>query len=492
LSLKRDSIALFSAKLISGLVSIFSVALLSRFLDIADYGLYRQWIVVTSFFTSVLSFGFPAAITYFLPRVKTQKEETLWLTNIIFSIATISVVFVLSTPLVGYAVASLFSNDTLFKYNYLLTLSVAISLLIQIFPNLFIVKKNTRAILLFAIAPNVIWFLILIFLVILKVSLEAYVFALLIKPVLDLFIGCLYSGRIFRFQEIDWKFVKDIMKFSLPLGLSAIVGTIMLYTDKFVVGSMLTPKEFAVFVNGAYEIPFIGLITASLFTVLTPRLTKAFFEERFETVRMDWMKAGKTLIPIMISISCVIVFFAEPVVLALYSEKYLEAVPLFMVYQSMGVIRIYSYSSLFVASGKTKLYLLNVILSASLNLLLDIIMVRSFGAIGAALATVISTFVLMALQIFQVKNITKSRKFSDTFPFNSFFGSICLSSIIVGCVFLIARFVSGNLIVQFCFAFIAFLCSFYVLSKIVSNDIMKALFSILRDFSRKFLKRGIR
>jgi len=489
LSLKKDSIVLFVARLISGLSGLFAVALLSRFLDVKDYGLYRQWIVVTTFLTSILTLGFPAAITYFLPRAKDKDEEISWMTNIAASISTVGIVLLLATPLIGFSVSRLFGNDALFRYEYLLTLSVALSLFIQIFPNLFVVRKNRKAIVLFSIVPNIAWLGLLIILVFVKASLEAYVFALLIRPLIDLLIGLLNSGEIFSFSKISWKQVSTIMKFSLPMGLSALVGSIMLYTDKFVVGSMLTTEEFAVFVNGAYEIPFIGLITASLFTVITPRLSKAFSEERFEDIRTDWIRAGKTLIPIMISITSVMVFFARPIVITLYSDKYLAAIPVFMIYQSMGVIRIFSYSALFVASGKTRLYLFNTTLSAGVNLVLDILLVKIMGYIGASLATVLSTFILMMLQIIQAKNITKGRRFSDAFPLFSFFSGIAISSIVVGSFSMLLYLSFDNLFIQLFIGFIAFAVSFYLLSRIVSNEVMKTITgymsSVFSVFSRK-------
>lgn len=490
MSAKQDSIVLFIARLISGLSGLIAVAILSRYLTVIDYGLYRQWIVVTTFLTSILTLGFPASITYFLPRALSKDEEISWMSNIIVAISIVGLILLMVTPLVGFSVSKLFDNDTLFRYEYLLTLSVALSVFIQIFPNLFIVRKNRKAITLFSIVPNLAWVLVLLFLTTLNASLEIYIFLLLIKPLLDLFIGFWYSGSIFRAREVNWKQISSIMKFSLPMGLSTIVGSIMLYTDKFVVGSMMSTGDFAIFVNGAYEIPFIGLITVSLFTVITPGLSKAFSEKQFEKIRLDWLRAGKTLIPIMVSIAAVMVFFARPIVATLYSAKYLAAVPVFMIYQSMGVIRIYSYSSLFVASGKTKLYFFNTLISAGINLVLDIILVRIIGYIGASLATVISTFILMILQILQARRITEGSKLSDIFPFQSFLIGIVNSSIIVGFSSLLIYIDIDNVLIHLLLASMAFIISFYILSKVISDEILKTLVGYIKKVTPGFMKKS--
>ena len=64
------------------------------------------------------------------------------------------------------------------------------------------------------------------------------------------------------------KSMKEIIKYSAPLGIASMMGTIMLQLDKIIVSSMCTPEEFANYVNGAIEIPLIAVITGSISAVI--------------------------------------------------------------------------------------------------------------------------------------------------------------------------------------------------------------------------------
>ena len=58
--------------------------------------------------------------------------------------------------------------------------------------------------------------------------------------------------------------VKEMVKFSLPLGMATMLGTISLQLDKVIVGTMCEPADFAAYALGAIEIPLIGIVTGSL------------------------------------------------------------------------------------------------------------------------------------------------------------------------------------------------------------------------------------
>ena len=61
-------------------------------------------------------------------------------------------------------------------------------------------------------------------------------------------------------------------------------------------------------------------------------------------------------------------------------------------------------TSLLSIKGRTKLVLLNFIVFAAINLILDIIFVKNYGMIGVALATMITQLLFVISALFQVRN----------------------------------------------------------------------------------------
>ena len=51
-----------------------------------------------------------------------------------------------------------------------------------------------------------------------------------------------------------WK----MAKFSIPLGLASVFGTLSIQLAGIIVSFLTTPDEYAVYANGAKEVPFIS------------------------------------------------------------------------------------------------------------------------------------------------------------------------------------------------------------------------------------------
>lgn len=481
----KASIALFLSKLSSGLVSLLALAILSRTLSLSEYGVFRQWNTVYSFLSVFLAFGLPSSINYFLPRAENQKSHADWITNILTVLIVTCGFFFLLTPIINVAIFQVFENDLISKYKFILAAGVMLSVLSQVFPNYFLVKKLGKALVIYTLLPNIIWLSVVLFLVFFNGTVVHFALSLLIKPIIDMVIGLKYAKISYNISDIKIDSVKKIFKFSIPIGLSSLVGSIMVYTDKFVVGSMLSVDQFALFSNGAHEIPFIGLITSSVFAVITPRLVSLYAEGSLQKMKEMWLRAGKVLVPIMTSISVILVFFGKTVMTVLYSEKFLDALPVFWMYQSLGIIRIYIYSSMFIASGKTRLYLINTIISAIINLGLDIVFVKLFGAVGASLATVLATFFLVGLQTIQIKRFTSSKKISEIFPVGSVILAVLLGASMSFFISWMTYRFSSNLIIEIFSATLTFLLVFIVLSICVSNEVMQTVLSRLVSLFRK-------
>lgn len=101
-----------------------------------------------------------------------------------------------------------------------------------------------------------------------------------------------------------WSSMKALLAVSVPLGVSSMVGTISTNLDKLIISSMLTPAIYAVYTQGARELPRIGTITGAINTVMIVDLTKAAKDRDYETaVALFHKTAERTsmlLMPIMV------------------------------------------------------------------------------------------------------------------------------------------------------------------------------------------------
>jgi O-antigen/teichoic acid export membrane protein len=186
--------------------------------------------------------------------------------------------------------------------------------------------------------------------------------------------------------------MKEMLKYAVPLGVAGILATLMLQTNQMVVSAMCSPEEFANYVNGAIEIPLIGVITGSIASVILVDMTdyvhKGENSKALELFKLSSVKSAGILFPVM--------FFllgaGKPFIVTLYSEKYLESVVPFYIYLFVLPIRIVVYGSALMALGKSKVILNRSIVDLAINTLLSILFVHLFGYLGAAIATITTLY----------------------------------------------------------------------------------------------------
>ena len=183
-----------------------------------------------------------------------------------------------------------------------------------------------------------------------------------------------------------------MLKYSVPLGLAGMLGTMTLMTDKIIVSAMCTPEEFANYVNGAIEIPLIGIITGSIASVILVDMVKYIDEgdkeKALDLFKKAAVKSATVLLPVMVFL----LIAGKAFIVTLYSEKYLESVIPFYIYLFVLPMRIVFYGSAMMALGQTKIILFRSVFDLFINILLSILFVKLFGYLGAAVATIITLY----------------------------------------------------------------------------------------------------
>lgn len=96
--------------------------------------------------------------------------------------------------------------------------------------------------------------------------------------------------------------VKEPLAVSVPLGVSSMVGTLFTTLDKLIISSMLTPAIYAVYTQGARELPLFGTITGAINTVMIVDLTKAAKDRDYETAIALFRKTAERISMLLMSI----------------------------------------------------------------------------------------------------------------------------------------------------------------------------------------------
>lgn len=470
----RDAVKLTASKVLTLIIGMVTAMLLSRFRTLEEYGTYSQLLMVISITTSIISLGIPNSINYFLARAESDQEKQKFLSvyyslNTLISFAT-GLVLVLSAPLI----ASYFNNPLINSFVYFLAVFPWTQIIQASIENLLIVYQKTTGIIVFRLLNSLLLIGIIVVVQLLNWNFQAFLILFLVIQVLFSIATYLIAKSLSGKLQVNFnrELIGKILKFSVPLGLASVVGTISIELGKLVIGAMYNTEQLAIYANASREMP-VTIISASLTAVLLPQLARLLSKEKNEESVTLWGKSVTLSYVFMSFFSAVLFVFAPQIISILYSDKYLPGVNVFRIFSLVILLRTTYFGMLLNSKGKTKFIFYSSIASLVLNLILSYLFYLLFGFIGPALASFAAIGLVNLLQLITTGKILNV-PFKQIFPWselgkisvinlllgvsffllNQFFASIFLINpvivaIIIGCLWLMLYiFIMRNYLMQ--------------------------------------------
>lgn len=418
-SLGKGAIILTSSKVITMMLSMLSAMFLSRFQTLKEYGTYSQLLLIANIFTTIFMLGLPNSINYFLSQAESEEEKeqfvsTYYTFSTILSFLT-GLILVAATPLF----VSYFNNELIVDLWYFLAVYPWTRIILSSIENILIVYNKISRLIYFRILNSVFLFSIVMLVRILDLSFKEYMIIFIAVEVsfaLSVYVIAKKIVRRFRFY-LKKEQLRNILVFSVPLGLASVVGTLSIEFDKLLIGKFFNTEQLAIYTNAAREMP-ITIIATSLTAVLMPRLVRLLKVNKNKEAIKLWGEATTMSYIFICYFATCLFIFAPEVISLLYSDKYLEGVTVFRVYTIVLLLRCTYFGIILNSIGKTKFIFYSSILSLGLNGLLSYFLYLMLGFIGPAVATFLS---ILLIQVAQLKATSKNIKvpFRLIFPWRA-------------------------------------------------------------------------
>jgi O-antigen/teichoic acid export membrane protein len=211
--------------------------------------------------------------------------------------------------------------------------------------------------------------------------------------------------------------------------------------------------DYAIYANGAREVPFIGIITGSISVVMMADMS-AYIKEKKLGFALDLFRKSSVisacfLLPVMIFL----MIFTESFITLLFSEKYIASVIPFRIYLLVIPARIAYYGPAFIAFGKTRSVLYRTIFELILTSFFVYLFILLFGINGAAFGIVATIFFWTLPYNFYYLSKEFNCQVFNIIPFKKI-GTILLISLISGFVssFILFLHLKSSLILLFGFS----------------------------------------
>jgi len=433
MGIASDALKLSILKVITLVLSTVTVIVLSRYRTLAEYGTYSQLKLIVGIAVSIFSLGMPNSINYFIKRANNEDEiETFtktYFTSITAGGLVLGLLLVAMTPLfVAY-----FGNDEILAYVFVLFLLPWINWVGSSIDYYMIAYQKTATLMKFKLGNSAAIVLAAIITVVFNLSFLTYLILLMvIDSVSTLAIYYLVrkiSGvKLFGFSI---RTLRNILEYSLPIGISGIVGTLSIELDKLVVGRFFNTETLAIYENASRELP-LAIVSVSITAVLLPKLVTYLKERKSNEAIRLWGQAVTISYIIMCFMVTMCIVFAEPIMTFLYSEKYLPGISNFRVFSLIVLFRVTYFGIILNASGKTKFILYSSVLSLVMNLILNLILINTLGLMGPSIATLLSMAVIAVCQLIFTSRVVKV-PFKEIFPWKNLI-QISIVNIVIGII----------------------------------------------------------
>ena len=430
--LAANSIILTFVRVFTYVSSIIQTMILSRALDKTQYGTYNQAYLVVSFVTPFFLLGLSNTVNYFYNQDGVDKRKyTNTIYSLLFLIGAIGaiVIAILRVPIASY-----FSNPSLTPLILIVAVRPLLQNLVDFFQVLYVSSGKTNVIAVRNTIVSLIRLAIVIVAAYLLKDIVLIYILLVLTDLVQVIIFHLYFNKtvlLVKLEKIENNDLKPIFGYAIPLALSTAVGTISVHMDSLLIGRIMSVEDFAMYSNMAKELPF-NLLVSSFSTVIFPRIIDLTSKGEKETM----IKAYKLYLELGILLTWTLVGGAivssRELLVFLYSDKYVDGLPIFIVYLCVAGLRFTFYGALLSANGKSKEILKYSVFSLICNLILNLVMFYTIGILGPAIATFISISLSGFLQIrkgAKIINVQMKNMFDGKCLFK-FFGL----SIVLGCL----------------------------------------------------------
>jgi O-antigen/teichoic acid export membrane protein len=203
---------------------------------------------------------------------------------------------------------------------------------------------------------------------------------------------------IFQSPKLNRDEKKKFMSFSIVSSFNNAVAQLLYIIDIFIIGLIIVDANVIAAYKTATLIPFaLNFIPLSIVMFIYPYFARKNTDLKW--IKQNYIRLTKYLFALNLIVSLILIIFAPLIIKILFGSQYLDAVGAFRIlsfgYLIAGTFRI-PVGNIIVMMKKVKFGLYLSIITGVLNIILDVVLIKLYGSIGAAIATV-SVFIFTSI-----------------------------------------------------------------------------------------------
>ena len=189
------------------------------------------------------------------------------------------------------------------------------------------------------------------------------------------------------------KTLRMMLKYGLPLSISAILGGILAQVYAFIVVPVTSNSLYGNYLVAFNFTTLLTFLTTPIATVLFPAFSKLDPQKEHELAKTIYASSIKYTSILLIPATMAMMALSSPMIGTLYGEKYVSA-PFFLTISIIGnllaVFGTISSGGFLTGLGETKIPMIQSIITLAIGLPLGVFLISYYGIVGLIIASLIA------------------------------------------------------------------------------------------------------
>jgi len=415
---------------------LITTPFIARYLSVSQYGAYALVLTILGFTSTLATFGFGASIPREISRYKEKKPEKI--NDLISTAISISIISsllsIITILLLKDVLSDIFNDDNISKIIPLIIFSIVFAVLLNLFSNFtqgfgrvkenVIFNKIIRPFIYFIFVITIIFFG-------LKYQYIYIAYFLSMSIAFVTMVIYIYKIKLFKIRiKLGKRIAKELIIFSLPLFFQGVLIFFMTYMDTIMLGIFKNSETVGLY-NAAVPLGrLLPIILVSFGFLFNPIATGLFVTNRIIYLDRIYQVITKWIFVITFPLFLLFFLFPEETITLLFGTEYSSAGSALQILSIGFMFHVFlglNGMSLIVI-GKPKLNLYGDIIALILNLILNIILIPSYGLLGAAIATTTAYIITNIFRTYLLYKYTKIQPFTRNYLKTLLTGILLISS----------------------------------------------------------------
>ncbi len=266
---------------------------------------------------------------------------------------------------------------------------------------------------------------------------SAILFPLVLASIISTFVIIRLTNHLVPMSFRNLLSAKDdsqILKFSMPLMLIAIIGTFMHWMDITMLGYFTNAKVVGLYHPAVRTAGLMKTVLLAFLSIFSPMMARMYNKGLVDEYSRLYRMVVRWITTVSLPISMLLIFFPTKFML-LFGGEYLPASDVLIILTvSTFILSVVGASgAALTMTNHPKMNLWNSIIALAVNFILNIFLIPRYGIMGAAVATFSASVILAFLRIIEVQIILKIH------PFNLKYTKAIIAGIILATILLVIR-----------------------------------------------------